>query len=236
MKFENGFTVQAPIDEVWRTLLDVERVAPCMPGAEVTERVGDDAYKVAVKVKVGPMSMTYRGEVQIVETDEAERRATMRVKAKEARGQGTADADVRMQLADEDDGGTRATIETEVQMSGKIAAMGQGVIGDVSARLIETFAENLAAMLADGGASAAVLPVETSAYGQGGGATATLAPPVTASAAPRPTPQAQSSLPVGKIIAGVIAGRLTNPRTLLTVTGVFAVVFLLIGFLIGRVT
>ena len=101
MKFENAFTVDAPVDEVWRTLLDVERVAPCMPGAEVTERIGDDAYKVSVKVKVGPMSMTYRGEVQIVDRDEQERRATMHVKAKEARGQGTADADVHMSLAEE---------------------------------------------------------------------------------------------------------------------------------------
>ena len=235
MKFENAFFVQAQIDEVWRTLLDVERVAPCMPGAEVTERVGDDAYKVAVKVKVGPMSMTYRGEVQIVETDEAARVATMRVKAKESRGQGTADADVRMGLS-EQDGGTRAVIETEVQMSGRIAAMGQSVIGDVSARLIETFAENLAAMLADGGTSSDGLPVETSAYVTGGGATATLAEPVAAPAASVPAPLTQSSLPVGKIVAGVIAARLANPRTLLAATVVFAVVFLLIGFLIGRVT
>ena len=124
MRFENAFTVEAPVDEVWRTLLDVERVAPCMPGAEVTERVGDDAYKVSVKVKVGPMSMTYRGEVQIVDRDQQERRATMHVKAKEARGQGTADAHVQMRLAEEPSG-THAAIVTEVQMSGRIAAMGQ---------------------------------------------------------------------------------------------------------------
>jgi carbon monoxide dehydrogenase subunit G len=236
MTFENAFTVQAPVDEVWRTLLDVERVAPCMPGAEVTERVGDDAYKVAVKVKVGPMSMTYRGEVQIVDRDEHARQATMRVKAKEARGQGTADAQVRMSLADEPDG-TRATIVTEVQMSGKIAAMGQSVIADVSARLIETFAGNLAELLSDGG-GADETQIQAGTYaGLAGGSTATVAAPAIApqAAAGRASP-APSTLPVGKIAAGVIAGRLSNPRTLLAVTVTFAVVFLAIGFLIGRVT
>src|SRR5215831_18339681 len=184
MKFENAFTVDAPVDEVWRTLLDVERVAHCMPGAEVTERIDYDAYKVSVKVKVGPMSMTYRGEVQIVDRDEQERRATMQVKAKEVRGQGTADADVHMSLAEEA-GGTRAAIETEVQMSGRIAAMGQSVIGDVSARLIETFAANLAVMLSDGVARA-------------GDSTDTAAAPAAASSeAPRQAAPPPNVLPAG---------------------------------------
>jgi uncharacterized protein len=234
MKFENAFTVDAPLDEVWRTLLDVERVAPCMPGAEVTERIGDDAYKVSVKVKVGPMSMTYRGEVQIVDRDEQERRATMRVKAKEARGQGTADADVHMSLAEEA-GGTHAAIETEVQMSGRIAAMGQSVIGDVSAKLIETFAANLAAMLSDGGGLSHMPAAASAGVAPAGDSSDTAAAPVGASAgAPRPAAPPRSALPAGKIAAAVVAGRLANPRTLLTVTVVFAVVFLAIGFLIGR--
>jgi uncharacterized protein len=225
MRFENDFSVPAPIDEVWNALLDVERVAPCMPGAEVLERVGDDAYKVGVTVKVGPISMTYRGEVQIVERDEQARRATMRVKAKEARGQGTADARAHMTLAERSNG-TDVTIETEVQLSGKVAAMGQGVIADVSAKLVETFAENLAAMLADGNAAG------DAAAGSGGAPTATVSVPAVA---PRPAP-AKSTVPVGKIAAAVIAGRLGNPRTLLLVAVVYAAVFLAIGFLIGRLT
>jgi uncharacterized protein len=232
MKFENAFTVDAPVDEVWRTLLDVERVAPCMPGAEVTERIGDDAYKVSVKVKVGPMSMTYRGEVQIVDRDEQERRATMHVKAKEARGQGTADADVRMSLAEEA-GGTHAAIETEVQMSGRIAAMGQSVIGDVSAKLIETFAANLAAMLSDGGGASDIPAAASAGAAPASDSSDTTAVRVGAFAgAPGPAAPPQSALPAGKIAAAVVAGRLANPRTLVTV--VFAVVFLAIGFLIGR--
>jgi carbon monoxide dehydrogenase subunit G len=227
MRFENDFTVPAAIDEVWNALLDVERVAPCMPGAEVLERVGDDAYKVGVTVKVGPISMTYRGEVQIVERDEHARRATMRVKAKEARGQGTADARAHMTLAERSNG-TDVTIETELQLSGKVAAMGQGVIADVSAKLVETFAENLAAMLADGQAAG-----DTPAgSGRAPTATATASAPA---AVPRPAP-AKSTVPVGKIAAAVIAGRLGNPRTLLLVAVVYAAIFLAIGFLIGRLT
>jgi carbon monoxide dehydrogenase subunit G len=192
----------------------------------VLERVGDDAYKVGVTVKVGPISMTYRGEVEIVERDEQARRATMRVKAKEARGQGTADARAHMALAERSNG-TDVTIETEVQLSGKVAAMGQGVIADVSAKLVETFAENLAAMLADGGAAG------DAAVGSGGAAAAaTVSAPAVV---PRPAP-AKSTVPVGKIAAAVIAGRLGNPRTLLLVAVVYAVIFLAIGFLIGRLT
>src|SRR5215217_3476394 len=112
MKFENEFTVGAPIEEVYAALLDVERVAPCMPGAEVVEKTSDDSYKVAIKVKVGPMSMTYRGDVEIVERDEAAHTATMRAKAKEARGQGTADAHVRMAL-DENGAGTPRPIAAQ---------------------------------------------------------------------------------------------------------------------------
>src|SRR4051795_12717732 len=153
MRFENEFEVEAPLDQVWDTVLDVERVAPTVPGAQVLERSGDDAFKVAIKVKVGPMSMTYRGEVEITERDEAAHRAVMKARARESRGQGTADADVIMQL-DGSDGRTSATVTTDVQLSGKVATMGQGVLQDVSGRLVRTFAENLAAML-EGGAQAA---------------------------------------------------------------------------------
>src|SRR3954447_8866468 len=101
MKFENTFAVDAPIDEVYAALLDVERVAPCVPGAEVLDQTGDDAYQVAIKVKVGPISMTYKGNVEIVERDEANHRAVMRARARETRGQGTADARVTMALAEQ---------------------------------------------------------------------------------------------------------------------------------------
>src|SRR5919107_5188612 len=153
MRFENTFEVDAPIDEVYNALLDVERVAPCVPGAEVLDKTSDDAYQVAIKVKVGPISMTYKGNVEIVERDEANHRAVMRARARETRGQGTADARVDLSL-DQPGETTNGTMVADVQLAGRAAAMGRGVIQDVSAKIVSTFAQNLEAMLRGGGAAA----------------------------------------------------------------------------------
>src|SRR6188472_1326840 len=158
MKFENTFEVDAPIDEVYATLLDVERVAPCVPGAEVLEKTGDNAYQVAIKVRVGPISMTYRGNVEIVERDDENHRAVMRARARETRGQGTADARVDLSLVQEG-ATTKGTMVADVQLAGRAAAMGRGVIQDVSAKLVSTFAQNLEQMLSGGaGATAGAAP------------------------------------------------------------------------------
>src|ERR687894_2495088 len=98
MEFQNEFDVQAPIDEVYAAMLDLERVAPAMPGAEVLEKQDDDHYKVAIKVKVGPISMQYRGDVEVVEKNPDSHSAKLKVQARETRGQGTASADVDMRL------------------------------------------------------------------------------------------------------------------------------------------
>lgn len=230
MEFENTFTVQAPVDEVWDLLLDVERVAPCMPGAQVLEHGADDAYKVAVRVRLGPMTMNYTGDVEIVDRDAGAHRATMRAKAKEARGQGTASADVVMALR-EQDGGTRASIVTSLQMSGRAAAMGQGVIRDVAGALTDAFAENLAGLVG-GGPTAG----HTAADG-GTEAVAAREPEHTGSAGTEPGPDRafpgaapEPSLPVGAVAAAVVRGRLQDPRTV----GALAVVLLLLGIVLGR--
>jgi carbon monoxide dehydrogenase subunit G len=170
MEFDNTFTVTAPIDEVWGAVLDVERVAPCVPGAQVLEQTGDNTYKVAIKVKLGPVSMLYNGDVEVVEQDPEARRAVMSAKARESRGQGTADARVEMRLS-QDNGTTRGAIHTDVAISGRAAAMGQGIIADVSARLIDTFAANLAAMLASPQAVASA-EAPTTEFAAGGAAAA----------------------------------------------------------------
>jgi uncharacterized protein len=209
MRFQNEFDVDAPIESVWDAVLDVERVAPTVPGAQVLEQTGDDAYKVAIKVRVGPMSMTYRGEVEIAERDDESHRAVMKARAKEARGQGTADADVTMQLRGEN-GRTSATVTTEVELSGKAAQMGQGVLQDVAGRLVETFARNLAVMLEGGEA----VPAEPEAA----------VPP------PRPAPEPEDALDIGSLGGAVIAERLRDPRGLAGLLGLVA----LIAFLLGR--
>src|SRR3954465_7357577 len=178
MKFENTFAVDAPIDEVYATLLDVERVAPCVPGAEVLEKTGDDAYQIAIKVRVGPISMTYRGNVEIVERDETAHRAVMRARARETRGQGTADARVDLSLT-QDGATTNGTMVADVQLAGRAAAMGRGVIQDVSAKIVTTFSQNLEAMLAGGGGA---VEAEAATTAGGGGAAEPAQPPARAPA------------------------------------------------------
>lgn len=151
MQFENDFEVASPIDTVWDTLLNVEEVAPCMPGAEVLEQTGDKSYKVSIKVRLGPVSMQYRGDVEIVDPDQGSHQAKMVAKATEARGQGTANAEIGMKL-EEQDGKTRAVLTTDLRLSGRAAAMGQGIVKDVAGKLTETFAECLATKL-EGAAS-----------------------------------------------------------------------------------
>jgi carbon monoxide dehydrogenase subunit G len=211
MRFENSFDVEAPIDEVYETLLDLDKVAPAMPGAQVTDHVGDDAYKVAIKVKLGPMTMNYRGDVEVQEKDPDAHRAKMHVKAREARGQGNATADVVMSL-NEQGGGTHATIDAEVQLAGKAASMGRGLIEDVSAKLVNQFADNLQQMfVANGGPEEAESGERKAESGH--------APP---------PPQAEA-FDAGNVAAQVASDRLRDPRAI----GVLLVVALLI-WLIGR--
>ncbi len=146
MRVDSTFTVDAPMDAVWATILDVPTVTPCVPGARVVSRLADDAYQVAVTVKVGPVTMQFRGQLQILERDDAARRAVMRGKAKEARGQGTAQATVDLRLTAMD-GGVRGDITADVQLSGRAAAMGQGVLREVTTQLVDQFARNLAELL-----------------------------------------------------------------------------------------
>jgi carbon monoxide dehydrogenase subunit G len=160
MQFENQFEVSSPIDTVWNTLLDVEQVAPCMPGAEVLEQTGDSSYKVSIKVRMGPVSMQYRGDVHIVDPDNDAHIAKLVAKATEARGQGTANAEILMKLS-EQDGKTQATLTTDLRMSGRAAAMGQGIVKDVASKLTETFADCLAQKLSGNGAEAPEAPAES---------------------------------------------------------------------------
>jgi uncharacterized protein len=226
VEFENEFSVNAPIEAVYETLMDVERVAPCMPGAQVLEHSSDDAYKVGVKVKLGPVTMNYSGDLEVVDRDPAEHSATMSVKVKEARGQGTATADVGMHLSEEG-GETHARIDANLRLSGKAAAMGQGIIEDVSARLVEQFAQNLAGMLEGAPAE------EAAAASNGGGAPAkTEEAPAAATPTPEapPEPASEEGLDALALGAGMLADRMRDPRVLAGVLGGA----LLLGYLLGR--
>jgi hypothetical protein len=176
-------------------------------------------------VKLGPVSMTYRGEVKIVERDREKHSAVLDVKAKEARGQGTATAKVTLSL-EEDGDKTRGTMVAHVQLSGKAAAMGRGVIEDVSRRLVEEFAANLESILASPGPEPEVAPEPGAPTAAGEGE------PEAARQEPRPAPQASDDegLPVLPLAAGIAADRMRDPRVLAAVIGGA----LLLGYLIGR--
>jgi uncharacterized protein len=143
MEFDNSFTVEKPIDEVWSTMVDLERVVPCVPGATILEQTSERAVKAEVKIKLGAMSMNYSGPAEIVEQDDSEHRAVMNALAKEAGGQGNADAKVSMQLTGTG-GGTEVALHSQINVTGKAAQMGEGVIKAVTEGMIKEFSENLA--------------------------------------------------------------------------------------------
>ena len=144
MEFDNAFTVQKPIDEVWNTMIDLERVVPSVPGARILEKTADRAVKAEVKIKLGAMTMNYSGPAEIVEQDDSEHRAVMNARAKEAGGQGNADAKVSMQLTDSGGGATEVALHSQINVTGKAAQMGEGVIAAVTEGMIKEFSENLA--------------------------------------------------------------------------------------------
>lgn len=154
MKLEQSFEVAAPIDAVWSALIDVERVAPCLPGAAVEGRDDDGAYRGSFQVKLGPTTASYRGTIRLTEVDEQARVATMEAKGTDRRGQGGATATIVNRLA-ETDGGTRVDTESDVAITGRLARFGRpGMIQDISARMLREFAARLQEQLqAEGGAA-----------------------------------------------------------------------------------
>ena len=139
VELDHSFTSGKPIDETWEAILDLERLVPCVEGGSVLERTGPDAVRAEIKVKMGAMSMTFTGTVEVIDQDASEHRAVMQVKSREAGGQGYANADVTFALSD---GG--GTIHTAAQITGKAASMGEGVVVSVLDALIKDFTGKLA--------------------------------------------------------------------------------------------
>ena len=148
MELENDFTVPVPKAQAWAALMDVERVAPCMPGATFDGYEGD-GFKGRVKVKLGPITVTYNGTARFVERDEAGGVAVIEASGKEARGPGTAAATIRARMEDHGDT-TRVSVVTDLNVTGKPAQFGRGVMAEVAAKLVGQFADCLASQLAGG--------------------------------------------------------------------------------------
>jgi uncharacterized protein len=156
MEMDHSFIVPVPPDQAWNVLLDVQRIAPCMPGATVDD-VDGDVVNGRIKVKVGPVSLTYRGTAKFTERDSGARVVVVEASGKETRGSGTASATVRASLAPDDAGhGTACTMHTTMNVTGRPAQFGRGVMVEVGGKLVEQFAANLAQLIAGAEATAAV--------------------------------------------------------------------------------
>jgi uncharacterized protein len=181
MELENDFTVPVPKAQAWAVLMDVERVAPCMPGATFDGYEGD-GFKGRVKVKLGPITVTYNGTARFVERDEAAGVAVIEASGKEARGPGTAGATIRARMEDQGDT-TRVSVVTDLNVTGKPAQFGRGVMAEVAAKLVGQFANCLASQLAAGTPAEPEAPAADEA--------APAAADETAPAASSPTPAAR---------------------------------------------
>jgi uncharacterized protein len=153
MRFENEIEVAQPPKELFAFLTDVERVAPCLPGASIDGRDGDD-YTGSMKVKVGPITGTYKGKMRFLEQDEDALRAVMSARAAEVNGQGDAEAKITTQIEPAGDESSRIRMETDLQMRGRVAQFGRGAMERISQRMFDEFARNLEREMAGGGAAA----------------------------------------------------------------------------------
>jgi carbon monoxide dehydrogenase subunit G len=165
MDLTNEFRVPLAVDEAWAVLTNIERIAPCMPGATLEGVEGDD-YQGTVKVKVGPMTAQYRGTVRFLERDDAGHKAVLRAEGRETKGQGNAAATITATITPDGDG-SAVNVVTDLTISGKVAQFGRGVLGDVSTRLMGQFVEclekDLAAVAAPTTEAPAVTPRPTAA-------------------------------------------------------------------------
>jgi carbon monoxide dehydrogenase subunit G len=167
MELTNEFRVGASPDEAWALLTDLERIAPCMPGAELQEVDGDD-YKGIVKVKVGPITAQYKGVARFVERDDAAHRAVLRAEGRETRGQGNASATITAQLTPDGEG-TKVSVVTDLTIAGRVAQFGRGILADVSTKLLGQFADCLGNKLDGGDATGDDAAASTSSSTSGGG-------------------------------------------------------------------
>ena len=178
MKLQNEFFVHVPIERAWETLLDIETVAGFLPGAKIEPGGPEGVYQGSMKVKVGPMTVNYQGTARLASVDEQAHSAEIEVRAKEAKGQGTAAAVIRNTLREEN-GGTRVSAETDLQVTGRQAQFGRGIMQDVAGRMLDDFAGRFEAYLVSSGEIPAGATSPTDGSGVAGAGATPPAPPPT---------------------------------------------------------
>jgi uncharacterized protein len=209
MKLEQTFEVQAPLAQVWEALNDLERVAPCLPGAAITGHDEDGTYHGTFTVKIGPMTAAYNGTIKIEDADEAAHRATLKARGTDKRGQGGANATIVNTLS-EHDGGTRVEAVTDFNITGRLAQFGRGgMMQDVSNRLLRDFASCLSTRLAEPSAAAPAEPTGAEAVA-GDAAPEEVASTPPPAATPPPTAPAAQPLKGGSLFFSVLWERIKN--------------------------
>ncbi len=239
MKLDQSFEVAAPIERVWKALIDVEHVAPCLPGAQITGRNDDDSYAGSFTVKIGPTTASYAGRLEMEQVDEGARTATMQAQGNDKRGQGGAKATIVSKLSETPEGKTHVDVTTDYHITGRLARFGRGgMIEDISERLLREFAGRLQASLEGDGAPTApsAPPTEASAAtgGTPGGPVATEGSAVT-SVPPAPeTPSPPPPQPSEPIQGVSLMGSVLWQRARKNPAPIAIVAALVLAFLLGR--
>lgn len=183
MKINNEFTVSVPIQQAWDVMLDLQKIAPCLPGAAIQDEKGDGEYAGTMKVKIGPITANYKGTVKVEEADEENHRAVLHATGRDARGQGTASATIVSTLQGEGAESTKVNVETDMHLTGRAAQFGRGIAQDVATKMLTQFAECLEREISGGatenGSAESAAPTETS-EDSGDGAASQEAPTATA--------------------------------------------------------
>ncbi len=197
MEFDNSFEVPLPVDDAWKVLMDIRRIAPCLPGAELTEVVDDRTYKGKVGVRLGPVSLAFAGTVKFEEIDDANHRARIAAQGSDAKGRGAANASAAFHL-EPVSGGSKVLVHTNLTLSGAVAQYGRGVgiIQMTAAQIITQFANNLKAQLG---------PVAAPAAPAASAAPSAPAAPATSPAPATPASPAASAKPISALaLAGAV--------------------------------
>lgn len=218
MELNDSFEVAHPIGAVWGVLTDVERIAPCLPGAQLTGSDGD-VHEGLVKVKVGPITSQYKGKASFTERDDAAHRLLMSASGRDTRGAGNASAEITVALEAVTETSTRVSVHTDLTITGKVAQFGRGVLADVSRKLMGQFADNLAALVA-----ADVAPDESPAASDADA----VAEPDTEAAADEPAPAAESAAEVEAVDLLEVAGAPVLKRLVPVILAVILVVIIVI--------
>lgn len=201
MELTNDFRVALPVEQAWEVLTDLERIAPCMPGAQLQEIEGDE-HRGVVKIKVGPITAQYKGQAVFLDRDAVNHVAVLRAEGRETRGQGNANATITAVLTADGDG-TAVSIVTDLTVTGRVAQFGRGVLADVSAKLLDQFVDSLERMVLADQPAAAASPKAGASTPASKGASAGPASAKSAAKRPAPTEAAAPSAAASEIPAEV---------------------------------